>query len=85
MTSRSRSRTARPTLPPADEEKLAAASSDLLSAAADSRRQTRRMEKMAADIGSDRFSSEGIVLEPLDEDDSMVTHIEEYLATLSGR
>jgi hypothetical protein len=80
-----RSRTARPTLPPEDEAKLAEASSDLAHAVDDSQRQTRRMERLAADIDSDRILSGGIVLEPLDDDDSLVTHIEEFLAAQGGR
>lgn len=75
-----RSRTQRPTLPPEDEEKLAETSSDLASALAESKRQTRRMEKLAADIGS----GAGIVLE-LDDEDSLVTHIEDCLAAHGGR
>lgn len=81
---RPRHRTQRPTLPPADEEKLAQSTHDLDDEIEKARRCTDAMQHVADAIDSERISMDGIVLAPLDEDDSLVQHIEESLRGLSA-
>lgn len=76
---RPRARTQRPTLPPEDEAKLAESSAELSEATAQSARCTERLQKFASDVDSERISMEGIVLAPIEDDDSLVTHVEDAL------
>lgn len=79
---RPRARTQRPTLPPEDEAKLAESSGELNAEIAESERCTAAMQRLADDVDSERISMAGIVLEPLDDEDSLVSHVEDALRGL---
>jgi hypothetical protein len=79
-----RQRSQRPTLNPADEAKLAGSSAELADSIAQSERCTEALQQFAADVDSERISMDGVVLEPVDEDDSLVVHIEESLRGLAA-
>lgn len=70
----------RSTLPPRDEAKLAPSSLELERARREAQQCAVQLEQMAKDIDSDRVSMDGIVLAPLDDDDSLVTSVAESLA-----
>jgi hypothetical protein len=79
-----RPRSERATLPPEDEALLAAASRELGRAIAAADRCTAEVAKFAADVDSERISMDGVVLEPADDDDSLVVHVLENLRGLSA-
>jgi hypothetical protein len=80
---RPRARTQRPTLSPEDEAKLASSSAELADAIAETGRCTADLLQFTADVDSERISMDGIVLLPIEEEDSLVSHVEDALRGLA--
>lgn len=68
-----------PLLPP-DAKAAASSSADLDRSVAQSRRATAAVRRLADDLDSDRISLDGVVLEPLAEEDTLVRHARLHLA-----
>jgi hypothetical protein len=75
----------RATLPPADEARLEPSTTELDRLRRDAQRAADELEQIAQDIDSDRMSMDGIVLAPLEDDDSLVISVKESLADLGHR
>ena len=69
-------------MPPEDEAKLAESSADLAESIAESERCTAAMQRLADDVDSERISMVGIVLDQVDDEDSLVQHVEDALREL---
>lgn len=74
-----------PTLPPADEKRLADSSAELENAIRDTERINAAVKKVADDIDSDRLSVDGVVLEEMSDDDSLVVVVREGLQSVQHR
>lgn len=72
----------RPTMRPEDEAKLADSSAELERTLAQADRCTADLQRFAADLDSERISMDGIVIDPVEDDDSLVIHVEESLRAL---
>lgn len=79
-----RQRTQRPTLHPKDEEQLAAVAAELDKATEESQKCTAAVRRVVEDIESDRLSTDGVVLEVFDEQDSLVVHLQAAVRELSS-
>lgn len=79
-----RRRMQRPTLPPADEARLAATTADLHESIEESKRCVAEVQRFTQDMDSEKISMEGVVLEPVEDDDSLVMHVRESLRGLGA-
>lgn len=67
-----------------DKARLDAATAELDAELENSRLTTERVEQVAADVDSDRLSTDGLVLEPFEEEDTVVRHVRAALHDLGG-
>ena len=61
-------------LPDSDTERMDAATAELESSIEEARRCTEEVQQFAADIDSDKISTDGVVLDPFEEEDTIVRH-----------
>lgn len=67
-----------------DTARLDAATAELEASIKTSRICTEQVQKFAEDVDSDKLSTDGVILEPFDEEDTVVRHVRDALRSLSG-
>lgn len=76
----SRIRVRRPTLRVSDEQRLASLTKSLDQAMESVDGVVQEVTQFVGDVDSERVTTAGVVLEEVDENDSLVTHVEAGLA-----
>jgi len=64
--------------------RLEAATAELEESLETSRRCTEQVQQFAEDVDSDKISTDGMVLEPFEEEDTVVRHVRAALQDLAG-